>query len=58
MHQLENQHLQVLYRGHVRHISAGESVPARVGTLQRLCCWNVLSDLRVGLRRVWVEIDK
>ncbi|XP_020997317.2 uncharacterized protein LOC107485690 [Arachis duranensis] len=28
------------------------------GTLQRLCRWNALSDLRVGLRRVRVETDK
>ncbi|QHN92069.1 uncharacterized protein DS421_17g580460 [Arachis hypogaea] len=45
-------------RGHVRHTSAGESAPARSKNLQRLCRWNALSDLRVGLRRVRVETDK
>ena len=58
MLQLENQRLQVLAEVMFGILQLENQGLQEVETLQRLCRWNALSDLRVGLRRMRVKTDK
>ncbi|KAL4329127.1 hypothetical protein AHAS_Ahas13G0269000 [Arachis hypogaea] len=56
--QLENQSLQILAEVMFSILQLENQRLQEVETLQRLCRWNALSDLRVRLRRVRVKTDK